>query len=589
MVGNLCGYLMDFIATALMISRLSPHESPKTDVVLLGHSMGGILSAEVVLLKQLNSESFQHRILGTINFDTPFLGMHPGVVVSGLGSLFRPAPELPNARPQQESSSGQEVRRMPTNDEFSASPSATFSLHQLRTQSSTTSGYFSPPASSATSSRQDSGTTNLQQILSPDLPTKDPNYNPPFPNDIRVPTRTGWDNALHFVMKHSDGLTKATKSYVTSHLEFGGAMADYKGLQTRYAKLRALEDVDEKRSGHRRIRFINYYTASTGRLKRPKSPSPRRSRSQIGSQLDGSGKPMNQSLQELSLSAPDTRSPSRSPRISVGEHRDCQVIPGVLQDDDEAEEAGNSFVGDEGALSYGSEGMNIVDPSPITDDEHEEARNIQDKAAPETTEPMSPSTPADTASITPSALSKSPSLPPVPSLPPEPPAFDPSPFPDKDTRKLAEKEHSRQVKAYKQAVKDRDKAIKDRRKLLEKREKNAKMAREKQVKRDARELTRLEEDGKKNQPKSPAKLKKDPTGIPNKNGQDEPLPEKPKRDKKFCMLPPRINGERDPCWVRVFMRDVDEVGAHCGLFLVGEQYEGLVGDVGERVSGWVEG
>lgn len=583
--GELLRLIDGFYSHIADISRLSPHESPKTDVILLGHSMGGILSAEVALLKQLNSESFQHRILGTINFDTPFLGMHPGVVVSGLGSLFRPAPESPNARPQQESSGGQEIGN---NDVVSASPSASLPLHQSRTQSSTNSGYFSPPACLATSSRQDSGMTNLQQILSPDLPTKDPNYNPPFPNDIRLPTRTGWDNALHFVMKHSDGLTKATKSYVTSHLEFGGAMADYKGLQTRYAKLRALEDVNEKRSGQRRIRFVNYYTASTGRLKRPKSPSPRRSRSQISSQLDGSGKPVNQSLQELTLSASDTRSPSRSPRISVEEHADGQVIPGVLQDDDEVEEAGNSFVGEGGAESYGSEGMNIVDPSPITDNEHE-GRDIEDKPAAETTEPMSPSTPADTASITPGAHSKFPSLPPVPSLPPEPPAFDPSPYPDKDTRKLAEKEHSRQVKAYKQAVKDRDKAIKDRRKLLEKREKNAKMAREKQVKLDARELTKSEEDGKKNQPKPPAKLKKNPTGIPNKDGQDEPLPEKPKRDKKFCMLPPRINGERDPCWVRVFMRDVDEVGAHCGLFLVGEQYEGLVGDVGERVRGWVEG
>lgn len=580
-----------FTATELMMSRLSPHESPKTDVILLGHSMGGILSAEVVLLKQPNSESFQHRILGTINFDTPFLGMHPGVVVSGIGSLFRPAPESPNAIPQQGSSRGQEVRLMPTNDNFSALPSTTPSLHQSRTQSFMTSGYFSPPASSATTSRQDSGMTDLQQILSPDLPTNDPNYNPPFPNDVRSQTRTGWDNALHFVMKHSDGLTKATKSYVTSHLEFGGAMADYKGLQNRYAKLRSLENVDEKQSGCRRVRFVNYYTASTGRLKRSKSPSPHGSRTQIGSQLDGSGKSINQSLQELNLCTPNTRSPSRSPRISVEEHRDGQVIPGVLQDDDEALDAGDSFLGGEGAISDASEGMNIVDPSPITDEEHEEAHNIENKAAPEPTEPTSPST-ADTASITSSAFLKFPSLPPIPTLPPEPAAFNSSPYPDKDTSKLAEKEHFRQVKAYKQAVKDRDKAIKDRRKLLEKREKTAKLAREKQVKLDAKDLTKSEkedakksekEGGKKDQPKGPAKLKKKSTDISNKDGQDEPSPEKPKRDKKFCILPPRMNGERDPCWVRVFMRDVDEVGAHCGLFLVGEHYEGLVSSVGESV------
>lgn len=29
---------------------LEPHESPKTDVILIGHSMGGLLAAEVILM-----------------------------------------------------------------------------------------------------------------------------------------------------------------------------------------------------------------------------------------------------------------------------------------------------------------------------------------------------------------------------------------------------------------------------------------------------------------------------------------------------------------------------------------------------------
>ena len=62
-----------------------------------------------------------------------------------------------------------------------------------------------------------------------------------------------------------------------------------------------------------------------------------------------------------------------------------------------------------------------------------------------------------------------------------------------------------------------------------------------------------------------------------------------KRDKKFCMLPPTLsNGERDPCWPRVFMEGVDEVGAHCGLFFAeNPHYETLVGDVGERIESWI--
>ncbi|RMY03536.1 hypothetical protein D0867_10656 [Hortaea werneckii] len=62
----------------------------------------------------------------------------------------------------------------------------------------------------------------------------------------------------------------------------------------------------------------------------------------------------------------------------------------------------------------------------------------------------------------------------------------------------------------------------------------------------------------------------------------------PQKEHKFCLLPPKDSkGDRDPAWIRVWMEGVDEVGAHCGLFFVDERYERLVGDVGERVEGWV--
>ena len=56
------------------------------------------------------------------------------------------------------------------------------------------------------------------------------------------------------------------------------------------------------------------------------------------------------------------------------------------------------------------------------------------------------------------------------------------------------------------------------------------------------------------------------------------------------MLPSRDEkGQIDPCWVRVFMAGVDEVGAHCGLFFVdGERYEWFVGDVAGRIEDWIE-
>ncbi|KAK3079474.1 hypothetical protein LTS18_004783, partial [Coniosporium uncinatum] len=74
-------------------------------------------------------------------------------------------------------------------------------------------------------------------------------------------------------------------------------------------------------------------------------------------------------------------------------------------------------------------------------------------------------------------------------------------------------------------------------------------------------------------------------------------PEKPgkrKKDRKFCMLPTKDarTGERDPAWVRVFMPDIDEVEAHCSLFIVNgpggpDRYERFVGDVADRIEEWV--
>jgi hypothetical protein len=586
--------------------------------------MGGILAAEVALLppfSKTDRDTFRHRILGTVNFDTPFLGMHPGVIVSGISSLFKAKPVSPTLEPQHEHSQ----------------------LSQQVSEQSLGSGYFPTQSQSST---VHTGTTP-HSVFSPfATPMNDPNYDPPFTNDVRLPVRKGWDSTLHFIMKHSDGLTKATKSYVTSHLEFGGCLADYRGLKSRYEKIRALEDVDDSSPisiqiyrPATRIRFVNYYTASTGRTPTPKQPATL-AEQHLRSHVDGARSNIEQEMQDMSLTgAASSRSASRSPRISIADPEGV-VVAEILADEDGG--AGPEV----DTHSDGNREMNSVSPSPYTDDEGISGDGANDtkssKVSSVSTHDATPDT--QRSSVASSAIS----LPPLPPTPIPPPPFDPTPYADKDALKLAEKEYNRRTKLYKQALKNRDTAIKDRRKLLEKREKAARQAREKALKGEEKErLKREKEDAKKGALKpqlsspelkelrhvdaepvphstspsldrsSPANIDgtsmerqfSDSTTIPppahhsslvlisatssapttsTKNSSDPDANTKPKKDRKFCMTPPKINGQRDPCWPRIYMEGVDEVGAHCGLFVAGKpHYAALVQDVGDRIVGWV--
>lgn len=54
--------------------------------------MGGLLAADAATHSSNNPDQYPgakpHRIAGMVAFDTPYLGMHPHVVVSGIASLF---------------------------------------------------------------------------------------------------------------------------------------------------------------------------------------------------------------------------------------------------------------------------------------------------------------------------------------------------------------------------------------------------------------------------------------------------------------------------------------------------------------------
>jgi hypothetical protein len=582
------------------------------------------LGAEVVLQKPnppVGGKSLRHRILGSINFDTPFLGMHPGVVGAGLSSIFRPSKDPNNGK----STSGV------------ASP-------PMSSQSSIYSQGFAPSLASTDTTSQ---LSLVQSITSPTAspPPKDPFFNPPFVNDVRLPERTGLSNILHFINKHSDGITSATKDLLMSHYEFGSTMADYIGLKNRYKSVRALEDVDDLSrapgqsipSQNRRVRFVNYYTASTGRPKPPKTPPTPSTQSSDDEEVPD----IRLSMDGLNLHPIGGRFSSQTPSISLEDHSDGVVTPRVLEDADDKDSLKEQIqnLGTSSGVQDDFDeppAMRHIESIPMEDSDDdiynaEPSKPEQGKAHEvfsEHAEPSGPAEPAEpTVELTPTR--SEPPLPPLPEVPTEPTPVDLSLYTDKDSRKIAEKEFKRVTKVYQQAVKDRESAIKDRKRLVEKREKKAQQERDKAVKAEEKQRLKDEKEKEKNltgeekrlaeeakrmaaeekrmadeakrlaggspssssKPKSKASTKKNAKGK-ERERQPSVTPsmddDKPKRDKKFCMLPPKINGEIDKCWVRIYMEGVDEVGAHCGLFFPGPQYQSLVGDVGARIGKWVE-
>ncbi|KAF2719414.1 hypothetical protein K431DRAFT_286705 [Polychaeton citri CBS 116435] len=632
---------------------IEPHVDDEVDVVLLGHSMGGLLCGEIVLMPAEGEGYaggrgvFKHRILGSINFDVPFLGMHPGIVKSGLASLFAPGGE--------ESKPGDKY----TYDDIG---------------SVSDSGPATPGAG-----LQHYPTGISETLWTPGQP--DPNFNPTFQNDVVLPVRKGWQSAWHFLSKHATSasdLGKATKKLVTSHLEFGGAMANYSELKLRYVRLRALEEESEdiRRSVAQntaafgvpsRVRFVNYYTACTGREK--KTPEEVKE-DEIPEEQAGLGAREGRTSLDVGGATAGSSVRSASPRISLEEYGEDGIVQKEIL-----------------------EPMQEMAPTPIDESQFEDWEDAAESITVGEPESQGDEGSHDTASLDATSPHTS-TIAQIPEMPTKPPPLDVSFIKDETTRKLVEKEYSRATKAYEKAVRDREKAIQDSAKAQEKQShkakkdaekasKDAEKARlklekekakaerkakkqkpenemshaEKEERRMKQEKLRMENEGRRmrgepqlsvlpedEEPATPsteedaseqvseelAQRSSRPSTVATASYRTEtasslvrsPSPsivpsqsqtasssrsrrpsttttasrstrkagesKKPKKERKFCTLPPKdSNGERDPCWIRVFMENVDEVGAHCGLFFVDERYERLVGDVAGRIEGWV--
>lgn len=555
--------------------------------------------------------------MGTISLDAPLLGLHPGIIKSGLASLFRKAPDPPGK--QQELAESQSSHHASSSLSLDDRPS-------VSSDGALSSGLTSPAPLTATSS----------DASGPEWP--DPNFNPAFFNDVQFIDRGWWRNVAHFAKKHySEGIFSSAYQHLLSHLEFGGCLADYSGLNNRYNRLRRLEDVDELNgggaSGRRepRVRFVNYYTVSTGIPKTPPPQAPKRADTHL--------KPIASPSHQSSAG----HSGASTPRISIYDYSDTESVQ-PLQVLDPVPEPDSDPEPDTNPQESASE---VKAKDSGNHDTHKAETDPEGKD--EATSSTEPRTNGDDLNDFETDLPAIPSLP----EPPEVPDFER--YTDKDARKQAEKEFKRVQKTYDQAVKNRDKAIKERQKLVEKRRKKATKEAEKRQKEEEKRIAKEQQQQQKQQEKAKKEVaaaaaatappverslndttttvatttnttdssslasssraqvltaaqtqaleeqltdlalqETTSTSSPpdesanNKGGKQKAPKTENKKLRKFCMMPQKNNGVRDSAWVQVYMEGVDEVGAHCGLFFAGPHYEKLVGDVGARVVGWVQ-
>ncbi|KAI1327965.1 hypothetical protein F5Y16DRAFT_370247 [Xylariaceae sp. FL0255] len=551
---------------------LEPHESPNTDVVLVGHSMGGLIAADVVLMpSQDRSRRFKHHILGTVHLDVPLLGMHPGIVISGISSLFRKKePPKPAGEPSIYSDPG------PGTSNLGSPPPYSPSIHS----DPSTSSLSSPPPPFA---------------AAPTL-GNDENFNPNFVNDVRIQERGWWRNVMHFVDKHnSEGLIDAARKHVKSHLEFGGALADISSLKTRYETIRKLEDIDDlmehgSSDDTPRVRFVQYYTVCHGY---PKTPKPDSSQRDLISSPGESG---------MGLAAPTSQISTALPPAPP-----IPSLPSLPSHNNIKSDSMGEYDSQSSILGSERSSLELMSPEPLLEENSREEKPV-----------VEPDPEAVALSNELAALEFG--LPPVPELPakPEPPNLDQ--YTDKDARKQAEKEAKRVQKAYDQAVRDRLKTIKEREKIIEKRKKR-KAQEEEKAKKDSDKKAKEDEKAKKREDDN-AGTSAIPTPAPVQTSVSSPLPtithetslspsisrdtpttpaaiassttattttsKKPPKDRTFCNIAKDSRtGEVDSRWIRVYMKDMDEVAAHTGLFFAGEHYERLVGDVSGTIVDWV--
>ncbi|KAJ7178203.1 hypothetical protein C8R46DRAFT_1076096 [Mycena filopes] len=219
------------LATQNFLAWLSTQ--PPGPVILLAHSMGGLLAADAATDASNFGLSRARRILGVVAFDVPYLGMHPHVVVSGIASLFPGDDADKTTAGEMNQHTDVHVVDDQVTDDWDAFKRNLDSNRSMHSRSRSHSPIPPPPPPAGSSA------------LTPPIPQANPFGLPSSPlidKTLSFLSTHSDDPLVRWVRKHSDEPFSASKRFVIEYFQFGSCMFDPSGLKARYARLVAWPD-----------------------------------------------------------------------------------------------------------------------------------------------------------------------------------------------------------------------------------------------------------------------------------------------------------------------------------------------------------
>ncbi|KAF4616889.1 hypothetical protein D9613_008585 [Agrocybe pediades] len=215
---------------------------PPGPVILMGHSMGGLLAADAATDPSNNSGGNRgrpKRIVGVVAFDTPFLGMHPHVILSGIASL------LPKDDKGKKEKSEKSMNKHP--DVNVVDQEVTDDWEAFKRQANVhardapySSDTYDRPRRESFVSATSTNLGVLPEIRSRSVspvdrsPSSSANF---MDRALSYVAAKNDDPIVKWLRKHADEPFSAGKRWITERFQFGSCMFDPADLKRRYTLL----------------------------------------------------------------------------------------------------------------------------------------------------------------------------------------------------------------------------------------------------------------------------------------------------------------------------------------------------------------